>query len=157
VFLTWPRAGWQEIEDGFGRGRVSGGRQPLAEESRRMHETHAYHRVYWAGAAVALMADVELRRRSGGARSLDDAMRRVAALRVDPGRWWTAADLVAEVDRHLGGPTVAPIAARALASSAFPDLSATYAWLGLFVRDDDVEFVSAPGAAMRDAIMARTR
>ena len=145
---------WQLIEEGFGRGRSTGTGATLARESAGMRSTHAYWRVYWAGAAIAMQLDVELRRNSGGRRSLDDVMRhwaRLAGTEVDV----SAADLVADADRFLGSPTLATLTAPLLASSRFPDVESCYRWLGLAVAAGRVATVAgAAGAAERDRIVA---
>ena len=61
---------WTRLEEGFARGRRSGGGRPLASESRNMNRTGAYHRVYWAGTAFALEVDVRLRKDSNGEMTL---------------------------------------------------------------------------------------
>jgi hypothetical protein len=61
---------WTRLEEGFARGRRSGSGRPLASESRSMHRTGAYHRVYWAGTAFALEVDVRLRMDSNGEMTL---------------------------------------------------------------------------------------
>ncbi|UCH29588.1 MAG: hypothetical protein JSV06_00790, partial [Myxococcales bacterium] len=65
---------WQRLLEGFARGRRSGTGRPLTLESRDMDETGAYHRVYWAGAAFALEADVWFRETTDGRESLLDAL-----------------------------------------------------------------------------------
>ncbi|MBW2381212.1 MAG: hypothetical protein JRG70_16980, partial [Deltaproteobacteria bacterium] len=68
-FQTSERA-WTRLQAGFERGRRSGTGRRLASESRNMNRTGAYHRVYWAGAAFALEADVRLRKSSKGEMTL---------------------------------------------------------------------------------------
>ena len=64
--LQTGRQAWTRLHEGFERGRRSGTGRDLASESRSMNRTGAYHRVYWAGAAFALEADVRLREHSNG-------------------------------------------------------------------------------------------
>jgi hypothetical protein len=150
-----PRDAWQELEAGFGRGRRSGGERSLAEESRAMRETHEFHRVYWAGAALALLLDVELRRFSGGRLSLDDAMRHLAKDLGSP-RSLSGADVVARVDAWAGRPVFSSIATPALASASFPPVETAYAWLGVVVDDGTVSLRDdAPGALHRRALETR--
>ena len=149
-----PAVSMQLIEEGFGRGRATGTGRTLADESRVMRENHTFYRVYWGGAAIAMKLDVELRRSSGGKRSLDDVMRHLSR-RAGNGEDVSAAALVADADAFLGAPTFASIAGPLLASSAFPAVDGCYAWLGLAVRDGRVVTLpSAPGAAERDRIFA---
>jgi hypothetical protein len=151
-FLTEQQA-WQNIHDGFGRGRLRGGDDALAHESATMAETHNYWRVYWAGAAVALLLDVELRRRWPGERSLDDVMRfldRRFGMRA-PQR---GVDMLRAVDAWLGQPLCSVVAETCLARSSFPDVSRAYAALGLDVVDGLIVLRDdAPQAADRARIM----
>lgn len=146
--------GWQQIEEGFDRGRSVGGKATLAEESRDMGRTHAYWRVYWAGAAIALELDVTLRRESGGKLSLDDVLRAYDRRRLASPKEMTAAEAVRIADGVAGRPLLAGIVARHLPSPAFPDVRPTQAWLGIAARDGQVAFVAAPGAAVRDRMLA---
>ncbi len=156
------RATWQEFVDGFARGARSGGTRSLADESAAMEIAHTYHRVYWGGAAIALFLDVELRRTSGGARSLDDAMREIrrafrsgdAMRRAEA---IAASDVVAHLDAWLGRPMFTEIASRYLASSDFPATAETLARLGVVVEEGRVTGFddAAPDAAIRRAILMR--
>ncbi|RMG13710.1 MAG: hypothetical protein D6729_14590, partial [Deltaproteobacteria bacterium] len=50
---------WQRIVAGLARGARDGTGRVLREESAKMQETGAYRRVYWAGAAILLEAEIE--------------------------------------------------------------------------------------------------
>jgi predicted metalloprotease with PDZ domain len=154
--LQTPLEAWNELESGFRRGRADGNGLPLAQESREMYSNHAFHRVYWAGAALAFLLDVELRRERGGARSLDDAMGWIREIPGGLERSLRAEEAIAEIDAREGAPRFRRLAETWLARSEFPDLEAAQAWLGL-VRGGDgrLSVAPAPGAAVRDAIMAR--
>lgn len=118
-FLTEQQA-WQNIHEGFGRGRRSGGKRPLTIESREMARSHNYHRVYWAGAAIALRIDVALRRRTNGKRSLDEVMRlfhtRFGGIRGPHG----GSDLLVAADRWLGQSLCSVVAETCLNRASFP-------------------------------------
>ncbi|MDJ0972826.1 MAG: hypothetical protein QNJ98_00020 [Planctomycetota bacterium] len=123
--------GWQEIHEGFGRGRIGGPGDTLKVTSENMHRTHAYWRVYWGGCAIALMIDVELRRVFKGTRSLDDVIRYLSGRYAYAGASYTGMALLEDADRWLGRSLCAPIARRVLQARGFPDLTATYRRLGL--------------------------
>ena len=149
-----PGKSWQLIEEGFERGRATGSGATLATESASMRSNHAYFRVYWAGAAIAMRLDVDLRRESGGRRSLDDVMRHWAT-RVGNEVDVSAEDLVADADTFLGSPMLSSIANPILASKEFPAVDGYYRWLGLGVRDGRVFTTStAEGAAERERSVA---
>jgi hypothetical protein len=122
----------------------------LAEESRAMHRTHAYRSVYWGGAGQLLVADVELRRGSGGKKTLD---RLLTALRAES-HGLTALSAQAVLARldALGGGALFGALARHAESQAFPDFEPTLRALG--VRADGTLSETAPLAAVRDALFS---
>jgi predicted metalloprotease with PDZ domain len=120
-----------------------------------MHETHSYQRVYWSGAALALLADVGLRL-GAGERSLDAAMRHLLRCCAAAPRVWTADAALRELDAWAGSPVFTELAASWLPRAEFPELDALYRRLGLDVIDGEVKIrQSAPAAAVRRAIFAR--
>ncbi|WAS93352.1 hypothetical protein [Nannocystis punicea] len=148
-------AGWQALLDGFGRGRKDGAGQPLAQASREMHDNHSYQRVYWSGAALALLADVSLRL-GVGERSLDAAMRHLLRCCAKTPRVWTAEAALRELDAWAGSPVFTELAASWLPRAEFPELGPVYRKLGLDVIKGEVQIhPSAPAAAVRRAIFAR--
>src|SRR5262249_3321655 len=70
-----PEQAWLDIVEGFDRGARVAPHHPLARESETMMETGSFGRVYWAGTAFMLEADVALRERGS---SLDESVRRGA-------------------------------------------------------------------------------
>jgi len=152
--LQGEREAWNELAGGFESGARSRGGLALREESAKMHGRHTYHRVYWAGAAMAFLADEELRRTTDGRLRLDDALRELRRLeRTDRGTV-PAEEQMERLDAWLGRPLFAPLAARALASNGFPPVEEALARLGVHpgpagevVLDD-----AAPGAAIRRAM-----
>jgi predicted metalloprotease with PDZ domain len=145
--LTQDEA-WKRLHAGFGRGRRGGGGHTLRHESREMRRRHAYMRVYWGGAAIALLWDLELRRSSDGTQTLDHALRTLHARfgdEIDP---LAAAEMVAHLDGWLGRPAFSRIANDVLDDEDFPDLTDAYRELGL----DPGTGVPASPSALRDAI-----
>lgn len=147
-------AGWQELHEGFGRGRLRNQDETLQRASERMHQTHGYWRVYWGGCAIALMIDVELRRVFEGTRTLDDVIRYLNRRYAYAGRAYTGLALLEDADRWLGRSICAPIARRFLAGTGFPDLAPAYRRLGLVVEAGHVRLdPQAPQAPDARAIM----
>lgn len=152
------REAWQKLHDGFERGRGDLRGSTLAAAAEAMHANRAYLRVYWTGTALALLADVELRRRSEGARSLDEALRRFGECCLEPDATFTAEELCQRLDALVEDDVLSALARAQLGSTAFPDLEATYRDLGVRVKggrvslDDD-----APFAYIRRAIMSPWR
>ncbi len=145
--LISDEAAWGALDSGFRRGAREPSQTPLREESARMHERRSYTRVYWAGAAIVLLADVAYRREGS---SLDAAVRRAWPRREER---MTAAELMLALDGQPDGP-FSRVARVALAEDGFPDVEEAYAWLGVTRDGDTLAFdASAPGAGARTALM----
>jgi hypothetical protein len=143
---------WQSIYEGalFCRNAAD----TLANETRDMPALHNYKRVYWAGAIMVLMADVELRKRTHGRTSLADVLARLTADPSEVLRYYRGADLLARMDALAGEPVFTEIAKRYLDAPKFPDLDALYPQLGVVVHGGQVHLVpKAPLSWVRDAIM----
>lgn len=155
--LLTPQQAWEQLDAGFARGRrVAGHDLTLAELSDAMHARRAYYAVYWSGAAFWLETDLALRRASGGALSVDEALKRFRACCLAQKREWRAAEFVAKLDA-LTGSDVFVAHYRAFAGRrGFPTLDAAYARLGLqHDAAGRLRLVDAADAAIRDAIMRR--
>jgi hypothetical protein len=150
-----PEETWRNLERGLERGRRGGSGRTLADESRAMSRTGEYRRVYWAGAALALRWDVAIRKASGNARSLDDALAWLARETLPRPRRYGADEVIERLDRWWGSPLFSGVARRALRSPDFPDVRDLYEDLGVAVAPDGrVTFVDgAPLAAIRDALV----
>jgi predicted metalloprotease with PDZ domain len=138
------RAGWRTEQDtwsrlhaGFRRGQ-KGTRpgQTLIQASRDMLRERAFMRVYWSGAAIVLLADLELRQASGGAQSLDWALAELRRREGPFDRGWSPRGLIAGLDRVTGRQVFAQLAERWLDSDRFPDLESAYRALGLETTSD---------------------
>jgi hypothetical protein len=153
-FLS-PLEAWDRLVQGFSRGRHGGSGRTLASESLAMHQTGAYQRVYWGGAAIALQWDVALRQASGGAKSLDDAMEALRVCCARDRKEWTAEELLVWFDAWWGGePLFSAIASEDLASTEFPELTETWQRLGLSVRQGRVRFAPLARPALHDRILS---
>jgi len=147
---------WNELHAGFERGLQSTRRgRSLAEASAAMLQNHAFMRVYWSGAAIALLADVELRRRTAGTQSLDTALATIAACCLPSERHWHARELLQRLDQATGTRVFMNLYRKYINADTFPDLGTTYTALGLHpvsarkLRLD----TTAPDAAICKAIM----
>jgi len=144
---------YQNLLDGFERGRRNGQGGSLREESNQMRELRSFQRVYWAGAALAFLTDVEARRASGP--GLDAALRAFAECCARSNEEWTAERVLAHLDQSLGAPRFTRHAQRWLDRREFPELDSTLRALGVArgARGEAI-FGATPHAAIRDAIMA---
>lgn len=144
---------WARLWIGAEKGRDTAA--SLVDESARVFETFDFPRVYWGGAAIALLADIEIRRRSDGERSLDDAMIALSECCARSPQAWSARELIERVDATIGAPVFADVVARFAEQPRFPTLDAAFAGMGLVPRGETVELrADAPDAWIRDAIMA---
>ena len=95
-------------------------------------------KVYWSGAALALMADVQLRERSNGEESLDDVLDRLQACCLPSTRTWSGLELFAQLDTLIDEPLFVPLYRRYADTAGFPDTHEVYSRLGLGVSRDKV-------------------
>lgn len=142
-----PATVWSELAAGLPQGLPQPG-------DRGLDHTPTWGRTYWGGALFALLADVEIRRRTQNRRGLPDALRAILAA----GNIETVSPLepLLEIgDRATGVPVLGELYARMKDQPAPVDLEALWRELGVErdgsrVRFDD----TAPLAAARRAITA---
>jgi len=152
------QAAWKKLFAGFQRGRKDTRTATLAEISRDMHRQGAYMRVYWSGAAIALLADVELRKRSAGRHSLDTAMQAVAECCLPSDRRWRAREVFSLMDEATGDVVFAELYDRYVDSRQFPDVAPIASELGIADRRGRLHFSDdSDAAALRSAIMGHVR
>ena len=147
--------GWQALREAFERGRRARRRGTLQEVSDRIHQSVAYQRVYWGGAAIAFFIDIELRVDSGGEVTLDDAMRELRRCCGDAPRKFTAQELLEHLDAWYGRPLFSTIARAHLGGTDFPAVDRGFRALGIGLTDDGVFLDEAdPMAPARRDMMA---
>ncbi len=143
---------WWELLDGFERGRNTGSGLTLREESAKMRENHAYWRVYWSGAAMALSMDMKLTEQGS---SLEKTLLDLAASNVDHSRRWDGPQVLELLDRSCGSSIPSNASTPHLDSAQFPNTETLAKQLGIAIsgkhqtRFDD----SAPKANLRRTMM----
>ncbi len=148
--LLTPEQAWRLLDAGFGRGQRESSGRPLVELSREHEGTM---RVYWAGAAFWLQADVALRRDHRS--SLDRVLSQYSQCCLSGTGQVEPSAFIAELDRLSGTTVFSSGYARYLDSRRFPSLDATWRELSIMQRDGTLAFGdAAPGAALRRSIMA---
>jgi hypothetical protein len=138
---------WSELATGLPKGLPQPG-------DRGLDHTPTWGRTYWGGALFALLADVEIRRRTDNRRGLQDALRAILAA----GNIETSAELPAALevgDRATGVVVLAELYGRMKDTPASVDLDVLWRELGVRMNGgratlDD----AAPLAATRRAITA---
>jgi len=150
---TYDRAtAWQKIRAGLARGEASRPElSPNEAAARRRHG--ARMKIYWSGAALALLADVELRRRSEGAETLDDVLEALQACCLPSRRAWGGRELLERLDALLDEPVFMPLYEAHADTPGFPDTREIFADLGITERAGAVVFdADARLAQIRDDI-----
>lgn len=123
---------WQKLYDGFERGRKS--RPELSpNEATKNGIRSALMKVYWSGAAIALMADVTLRERSGGEESLDSVLGDLQQCCLPADKVWTGPDLFRTLDSFIDEPVFMPLYKRYADTAGFPDTTRLLLRLGVTV------------------------
>lgn len=145
---------WRRLDGGFDRGRQVGKGQRMDEVGWSRGNTM---RIYWAGAAFWLEADLELRREHGT--DLDRVLGRYSQCCLDGNEHVEPQDFAAALDRAGGDGVFARLYRRYAAMTEFPSLEAAYRTLGLNEDGGSMGFSGdADAARMRQAIMgARTK
>jgi hypothetical protein len=143
---------WQKIYAGLERGRESApGVSP--NDAARGRERDTLMKIYWSGASIALMADVELRRRSNGQESLDTVLGEFQQCCLPSASSWSGIEFFGKLDQLLDEPLFLDLYRRYADADGFPDARPLLARLGVFLRDGQVALdSSAELSEIRDAI-----
>ena len=151
--IITPEYAWWELLDGFRRGRKVGTGVTLRKEAASMHDSHAYWRVYWAGAAMALSMDLELRRRN---KTLAGTVAALAESYPDASRDWNGAQVMQRLDGHCGSTIPSDTMNAHVDETTFPDTNALANKLGVRLAKQGKTVVydnAAPDANICAAIM----
>ena len=152
--IARARAGFLDEADAW-RGLVKGmpNGQPRADEPG-FDSTRRWGALYWGGALFWFLADLEIRERTHGRKSVDDALRAIRAAGGTIAVRWPVARVLETGDRATGTDVLRVLYARlGTAASAPVDLDATWRRLGVEARAGGVSFDDgAPLAAVRRAI-----
>ncbi len=132
---------WKELDAGFGRGRRERSGERLDELSRRHRGTM---RVYWAGAAYWLEADLALRQRGS---SLDAVLSTYSGCCLRGTGQTQPEDFVDALDRAGGGGVFRGLFDRYSGSREFPALDGAYRELGLQSGENGLVYSRKPEAA----------
>ena len=138
---------WQKLYAGFERGRLS--RPELSpNEAAAAGIRKARMKIYWSGAAIALLADIELRERSGGRESLDVALDRLQRCCLPSNRSWNGPTLFAKLDSLVDIPVFMPLYRKHADTAGFPDIRPALKRLGVAIENNSVRVL--PHAELAD-------
>jgi hypothetical protein len=140
---------WGDLVDGLPKGLPERG-------DRGLDRTHTWGRTYWGGALFWLLADIEIRERSHGERSLRDALRAILDAGGDNSQPWKVDRVIAVADAAAGAPVLDGLYRRLALAPGREDLEALWRKLGVRVEEGRVAYDDrAPDAKLRVAITAR--
>jgi hypothetical protein len=141
--IVVPEKLWSEWVHGMPNGLPEAGDQGL-------DHTHTWGRTYWGGALFCLLADLEIRERTQGKRSLRDALRGVLDAGGDITVRWPIDRVIEVGDAAVGVPVLRELYDRMKDAPVETDLAAIWKRLGVEVKGRSVAFDdSAPLAGVR--------
>jgi hypothetical protein len=137
---------WQAMMRDMPKGLPQAGDQGL-------DNTDTWGRKYWGGAMFCLLADIEIRKRSGNKLGLQDAMRGVLAAGGNHEKDWPIDRVLSTADKAVGVDVLTHLHDEMGPKPVTPDLAALWRDLGLKAQGESLEFDdAAPLAAIRKAI-----
>lgn len=108
---------------------------------------------YWGGALFCFDADVAIRQKTGGKKSLDDALRGIVRAGGNVTVDWSLERAFDAGDRAVGAPVLRELYERMRTAAAREDLDALFAKLGVRATSSGISYDdAAPLAAIRRAI-----
>ncbi|MGE0323155.1 MAG: hypothetical protein AB7S68_12670, partial [Polyangiaceae bacterium] len=124
-----------------------------AMRSTGLEGTQDYDAVYWGGALVCLLADLDARRQSGGRHGLEDGLREVLRQGGQASDVWALADVMKVVDQSLGAPILQRLNDRYGTRGSAVDLRRLLKDLGVARSHSGVALVDAPDARLRQLLV----
>ncbi|MEM7433219.1 MAG: hypothetical protein AAF351_14960 [Pseudomonadota bacterium] len=145
---------WWEIVAGLERGRES---VPHLSPNRAAasRESGTRMKYYWAGAAIALLADVELRQKTDHRLSLDVALGRLQACCLPANRKWSGPEFFTQLDELTETSVFMDLYRQHATRVGFPSTRETLRNLGVTDASGRVNLDdAAPWAGIRQRIIA---
>jgi hypothetical protein len=141
-----PQKVWGDMVDAMPQGLPK-------PNDRGLDFTHTWGRTYWGGALYCLLADVEIRKRTGNRMGLEDAVRGIqksgGSIEVE----WPLERALETADQAVGVSVLEDLYNRMRATPVSPDLDQLWKELGVERQGKTVVFDdTAPLAAIRRAI-----
>jgi len=122
---------------------------------RGLDRTPTWGRTYWGGAIFCLLADIEIRKRTGNKAGLQQALRGILDAGGTIERDWHIGHIFGTGDRATGTTVLTDLYEKMGTKPDAPDLDALWRDLGISVQKGRVTFDdSAPLAPIRRAITA---
>jgi hypothetical protein len=139
---------WGGMMDGMPQGLAAPGDQGL-------DNTHTWGRTYWGGAIFCLLADIEIRKHTSNAKSLQDALRAINRAGGTIEADWPLERVIEVGDKATQGKTLMELHSRMGSKPAAVDLPDLWKQLGVVRDNHHVTFDNrAPIASIRASIVA---
>jgi len=120
---------------------------------RGLDNTHTWGRTYWGGALFCLMADVEIRKRTGNSKGLQDALRAINRAGGTIEADWPLERAFEIGDKATDGGTLMELYGQMASKPVVVDLSRLWSQLGVRANGQGVALDDqAPWAAIRSGI-----
>jgi hypothetical protein len=140
-----PETVWRQFALGMPRGALA--------QQGGLDGTSSWARTYWGGAAFCLVADIEIRQRSGNRVGFEDALRGILAAGGNVARIWDFDRLLDTGDSSIGSRVLRPMHDAFGRAPWAIDLPRLFSDLGVVIDGDRVKLVDdAPLAGIRRAI-----
>jgi hypothetical protein len=118
-----------------------------------LDHTDTWGRKYWGGAMFCLLADIEIRKRTGNRFGLQDAMQGVIAAGGNHEHDWSIERVLSTADKAVGVDVLTRLHSEMGPKPVTPDLAVLWRDLGLQSQGESLEFDdTAPLAAIRKSI-----
>lgn len=142
----------EEVWKGLVKGLPKG---VLRVSSSGLDGAQDFGSLYWGGALYWLLADIEIRERTGQTKSLEDALRGILAAGGGMAVHWPLERVLGEGDRATGTPVLKDLYLRLGAGPASVDLEDLWERLGVHLEGGTIRFdEDAPQAYLRRSITA---
>ncbi len=141
-----PEKVWGDLVDGLPQGLPAIG-------DRGLDHTPIWGRTYWGGALYCLLADIEIRKRTGNRIGLEDALRAILQADGTIQSDWELTRALEIGDGTIGVPVLSELYRKMKSAPAPVDLDALWKELGVKRQSGRTEFDdAAPLASIRRAI-----
>jgi hypothetical protein len=141
-----PEKVWSDLVHGLPQGLPG-------PEDQGLDNTQTWGRTYWGGALFCLLADIEIRQRTGNRKGLEDALRGILQNDGNVAVRWELSRALDEGDRATGVPVLKELYQSMRATPVNIDLPTLWQRLGIEIDGDTVKFNDdAPLAPIRLAI-----
>ncbi len=134
--LSEQRA-WEKLHEGFQRGIKQTRRGTSLEQASIKRGWGQIMRVYWSGAAIALLADLELRKQG---KTLDFAMSEFQKCCLPSDRLWSTAEYMLKLDELTHSKIFFQLYNKYIHNDNFPDMEDAYEQLGLIPKRGKLKF-----------------